>query len=68
MPGGYLLVLQEACQRRFLILLPALLQSLQHRPKVTFLGLGETDEYAHNGRYDLYLEQANKVDRMIAEL
>jgi hypothetical protein len=40
----------------------------QHRPKVTFIGLGETDEYAHIGRYDLYLEQANKVDRMIAEL
>lgn len=40
----------------------------QHRPKIMFLGLGETDEYAHSGRYDLYLEQANKVDRMIAEL
>lgn len=40
----------------------------QHHPKVMFLGLGETDEYAHNGRYDLYLEQANKVDRMLAEL
>ena len=40
----------------------------QHQPKVMFLGLGETDEYAHSGRYDLYLEQANKVDRMLAEL
>ena len=40
----------------------------QHRPKVLFLGLGETDEYAHGGRYDLYLEQANKIDRMLAEL
>ena len=40
----------------------------QHRPKIMFLGLGETDEYAHSGRYDLYLEQANKVDRMLAEL
>lgn len=40
----------------------------QHRPRVLFLGLGETDEYAHNRRYDLYLEQANKVDRMLAEL
>ena len=39
-----------------------------HQPRVMFLGLGETDEYAHNGRYDLYLEQANKVDRMLAEL
>ncbi len=40
----------------------------QYQPKVMFLGLGETDEYAHGGRYDLYLEQANKVDRMLAEL
>lgn len=40
----------------------------QHRPRVLFLGLGETDEYAHSRRYDLYLEQANKIDRMLAEL
>lgn len=40
----------------------------QHQPRVVYLGLGETDEYAHQGRYDLYLEQANKIDRMIAEL
>ncbi|MBC7873847.1 MAG: alkaline phosphatase family protein [Ferruginibacter sp.] len=39
-----------------------------HRPRVVFLGLGETDEMAHQKRYDLYLEQANKTDRMIAEL
>jgi hypothetical protein len=38
------------------------------QPKVVFIGLGETDEFAHQGRYDLYLEQANKTDRMIAEL
>jgi hypothetical protein len=40
----------------------------KNHPKVVFIGLGETDEYAHQGRYDLYLEQANKIDRMIAEL
>jgi len=40
----------------------------QHRPRVLYLGLGETDEFAHQGRYDLYLEQANQVDKMIAEL
>ena len=40
----------------------------RHQPKVMLVGLGETDEYAHGGRYDLYLEQANKVDRMLAEL
>lgn len=40
----------------------------QHRPRVVFIGLGETDEHAHEGRYDLYLEQANKIDRMLGEL
>ena len=40
----------------------------EHRPRVVFLGLGETDELAHQKRYDLYLEQANKTDKMIAEL
>jgi len=39
-----------------------------HKPRVAFIGLGETDEFAHQGRYDLYLEQANKIDKMIGEL
>jgi hypothetical protein len=39
-----------------------------HHPKILFLGLGETDEFAHEGRYDLYLQQASAIDRMIAEL
>ena len=39
----------------------------QH-PKVLFLGLGETDESAHSSRYDLYLQEANMVDKMIADL
>lgn len=41
---------------------------LKNHPRVMFLGLGETDEFAHAGRYDLYLNQANEVDKMIAEL
>jgi hypothetical protein len=40
----------------------------QHQPRVVYLGLGETDEFGHQGRYDLYLEQANQIDKMIAEL
>jgi hypothetical protein len=40
----------------------------QYQPKIIYLALGETDEFAHKGRYDLYLQQANKVDAMIAEL
>jgi hypothetical protein len=40
----------------------------QQHPKVVFLGLGETDEFAHLGRYDQYLQKAHQVDRMLAEL
>ncbi len=31
----------------------------KNKPRVAFIGLGETDEMAHSGRYDLYLEKAN---------
>ncbi|MEJ7587790.1 MAG: hypothetical protein WKI04_09555 [Ferruginibacter sp.] len=40
----------------------------QFRPKALFLGLGETDEYAHDGHYDMYLQKAAAVDKMIADL
>jgi hypothetical protein len=37
-------------------------------PRVLFIGYGETDEWAHSGRYDLYLRSAQQVDRYLAEL
>lgn len=37
-------------------------------PKMVFLGLGETDEFAHQGRYDQYLQKAHQFDQMIADL
>ena len=40
----------------------------QHHPRVVFLSLGETDEFAHQGCYDLYLQQLNAVDKIIADL
>jgi len=40
----------------------------RHHPSVVYLGLGETDECAHEGRYDLYLQHASHIDQMIAEL
>ena len=39
-----------------------------HKPRVVMIGFGETDEFAHGKQYDLYLQQANNVDKMIAEL
>jgi hypothetical protein len=39
-----------------------------HRPRVLFVGYGETDEWAHSGRYDRVLRSARAVDSFIAEL
>lgn len=39
-----------------------------NHPRITVIGFGETDDYAHQKRYDLYLQQANQVDRMIGEI
>jgi Type I phosphodiesterase / nucleotide pyrophosphatase len=40
----------------------------QHHPKVMYLGLGETDEFAHQGSYDTYLQKLHQADALIAEL
>jgi hypothetical protein len=37
-------------------------------PRVLFVGYGETDEWAHGGRYDLTLRTAHQVDAFISEL
>ena len=47
----------------------ALLDSIAAgRPRVLFVGYGETDEWAHEGRYDLVLESAHRVDGFIRQL
>lgn len=38
------------------------------KPRVFYLALGETDEWAHGRRYDLYLHTARIADQMIADL
>ena len=38
------------------------------KPRVTFIGFGETDEYAHAGRYDQYLKSAQRVDKFVQRL
>jgi hypothetical protein len=40
----------------------------QHHPKVLFLGLGETDDFAHKKQYDQYLHKAKQIDQIIGEL
>jgi hypothetical protein len=47
----------------------AVLDYVEHaRPRVLFVGYGETDEWAHGRRYDQTLESAHRVDAFIAEL
>jgi hypothetical protein len=38
------------------------------KPRVLYVALGDTDEWAHEGRYDLYLSAARRVDQYLAEL
>lgn len=38
------------------------------KPRVLFIGYGETDEWAHAGRYDLYLRSAHQVDAYLKHL
>lgn len=40
----------------------------RHRPRVLYIGLGETDEWAHGKRYDLYLDAARNADRYLSQL
>jgi hypothetical protein len=40
----------------------------QHKPRILFLSLGETDEWAHEGKYTEYLSAARQVDQYLKEL
>jgi len=47
----------------------AAMESLRgRRPRVLYVMLGETDEWGHEGRYDLYLDAAWRGDRFIRRL
>ena len=37
-------------------------------PRLLFVGYGETDNWAHSGRYDLVLESAHQFDAFVKEL
>ncbi|MCC6317332.1 MAG: alkaline phosphatase family protein [Gemmatimonadaceae bacterium] len=40
----------------------------QRKPRVLFVGYGETDEWAHSGMYDMLLQSAHRVDGYIRDL
>lgn len=37
-------------------------------PHVVYIDFGDNDEFAHEGKYDSYLDAANKIDFMISDL
>lgn len=46
----------------------ALAEMETHAPRVLYVSLGETDDWAHQGRYDLYLDAAWRNDRALRQL
>jgi hypothetical protein len=51
------------------VTMQAALETLRtRRPRVMYVLLGDTDEWAHERRYDLYLDLVNKSDRFIRTL
>lgn len=38
------------------------------KPRVLYIAFGETDDFAHHGRYDSYLDAAHRSDAMIGRL
>jgi hypothetical protein len=40
----------------------------RYRPRVLYLSLGETDDWAHDGRYDRVLESYGRTDQYLQEL
>lgn len=40
----------------------------KERPKMLYIAFDETDDFAHQGKYDLYLEAAHYTDAMIEKL
>lgn len=50
------------------IVYAAIEQLRTHRPRVLYVMLGEGDEWAHEGRYDLYLDATHRADRFIERI
>ena len=40
----------------------------KNTPRLVYIAYGETDDFAHNGKYDAYLKSARQTDAFIAEL
>jgi hypothetical protein len=58
---------EEDCPNSFLQV-PLLDYVKTGRPRVLFVGYGETDNWAHQGRYDLVLDSAHRFDHFVEQL
>ena len=47
---------------------PAVEYIKTHQPRVIYIAFGETDDWAHDGEYDLYLDSARQTDDYIRRL
>jgi hypothetical protein len=51
-----------------LLQIPLLDYVAEGKPRVLFVGYGETDDWAHQGRYDLVLDSAHRFDSFVKQL
>jgi len=58
---------EEDCPNSFLQI-PLLDYVKSAKARVLFVGYGETDNWAHQGRYDLVLDSAHRMDHFVAQL
>jgi hypothetical protein len=40
----------------------------KYKPRVLYIGFDETDDFAHAGNYDMYLQAASMTDRLLEDL
>ena len=40
----------------------------QHSPRLLYVAYGETDDFAHLGRYDEYLNSAHRADDFVKQI
>jgi hypothetical protein len=65
---GHTTALDDEDTYNSFIQVPLLDHLKAEHPRVVFVGYGETDNWAHQGRYDLVLESARGFDHFVEEL
>lgn len=39
-----------------------------HKPRLLYIGFGETDDWAHDNRYDMYIDSARRTDQYVRRI